>query len=442
MANIKLKGLLTEAEDFKARSKETGKLVHFKSKDAYQAALKAGSHEDPKAEKDKGSKVSTKPNDMFGGDYAKDRAGEPKSDGMATVNSIAAKTGLRAQAVAGWADENGVNLSKVSDDLQSKKLKPFDFTTAVVGKPGNNYSKAIIAKYSNNKTSADVKSIVKGILKTADKEFAGTHKLKDITDDITVDTSDNDGKELQARIDKGEDGIYVQTGETEGTVVFKDGTQYQFSHVEDGPIPVTKVGGNASNAEKSKYDDKSYWKDKEYGQGSQSVDDDGEDDDDSWGSGPLITSNRLDKIENALEDELKLDTNGYETSRESSGGGGGWEGPMTIYSKDADYDSDDFVSLSVGSPNNDGKYSIVFANANGEPHFEPDWDALTGDIDLEPQQAYNLTKTLMKMPEVEKLLKGEIKIDEFQPIYDKLKSKFSKTKAKKESTKLTSMIKR
>ena len=108
MANISLKRLF-EAEDFKARSKETGKLVHFKSKDAYQAALKAGSHEDPKAGKGKTAKVSTKPNDMFGGDYAKDRGGEPKADAMATVNAIAAGTGLRAQAVAGWADENGVN---------------------------------------------------------------------------------------------------------------------------------------------------------------------------------------------------------------------------------------------------------------------------------------------------------------------------------------------
>lgn len=76
MANIKLKGLLTEAEDFKARSKETGKLVHFKSKDAYQAAIKAGSHEDPKAEKGAQSKADANPNDMFGGDYAKDRGGE------------------------------------------------------------------------------------------------------------------------------------------------------------------------------------------------------------------------------------------------------------------------------------------------------------------------------------------------------------------------------
>ena len=72
MKNISLKSLL-EAEDFQARSKQTGKLVHFKSKDAYQAALKAGSHEDPKAQKGGASKGATKPNDMFGGDYAKDR---------------------------------------------------------------------------------------------------------------------------------------------------------------------------------------------------------------------------------------------------------------------------------------------------------------------------------------------------------------------------------
>jgi hypothetical protein len=150
MANISLKTLITEAEDFKARSKETGKLVHFKSKDSYDSALKAGTHTDPKDKKGKDSKASTKPNDMFGGDYAKDRGSEaPKVDGMATVNAIAAGTGLRAQAVAGWADENGVNLSKVAADLKSKKLKPIDFMTAVSGNPDNKYAKDIIAKYSN-----------------------------------------------------------------------------------------------------------------------------------------------------------------------------------------------------------------------------------------------------------------------------------------------------
>ena len=150
MANISLKRLF-EAGDFKAKSKETGKLVHFKSKDSYQAALKAGTHEDPNAKKGEEPKGAAKPNDMFGGDYAKDRGGEaPKSDGMETVKSIAAMTGLRTQAVAGWADENGVNLSKVADDIKSKKLKPMDFMTAVSGNPGNKYAKDIIAKYSQS----------------------------------------------------------------------------------------------------------------------------------------------------------------------------------------------------------------------------------------------------------------------------------------------------
>jgi hypothetical protein len=79
MANIKLKGLLTEAEDFKAKSKETGKLVHFKSKDSYQAALKAGTHEDPNAKKGEQPKGDAKPNNLFGKDYSKDRGAKPTS---------------------------------------------------------------------------------------------------------------------------------------------------------------------------------------------------------------------------------------------------------------------------------------------------------------------------------------------------------------------------
>jgi hypothetical protein len=189
----------------------------------------------------------------------------------------------------------------------------------------------------------------------------------------------------------------------------------------------------------NKSDDPSYWKDDKKSD-SSGFGDYGDDEDDSWGEGPQLTSDRLSKVETALEDELNLRGNGFETTRESGGGMGGWEGPMTIVSKDADQDSDEYISLSVGSPNNDGKFSIAFANANGEPYFEPDYDALTGDTDLEPQQIHKITKALMQMPEVKKLLKGEMTIDEFKPIYDKLKSKFSKTK--KESTKLTSMIKK
>lgn len=96
--------------------------------------------------KDSGGSVFGK----SGGASAKSDKIASKPDAMATVNSIAAGTGLRAQAVAGWADENGVNLSKVSDDLKSKKIKPMDFMTAVVGNPGNKYAKDIISKYSQS----------------------------------------------------------------------------------------------------------------------------------------------------------------------------------------------------------------------------------------------------------------------------------------------------
>jgi hypothetical protein len=350
MANIRLKELVEANVDPKlvARSKESGKLVYFKTPQAKNAALKAGSHLDPKAEKGGKPKADTNPNDMFGGDYAKDRGGNvPKVDGMATVNSIAAKTGLRAQAVAGWADENGVNLSNLSADIDSKKFKPMDLMTAISGNPGNKYAKDIIAKYSQ---SASV----------------------------------------------------------------------------------------------SKYDDNEYWKDAEFtdtrGGYVDSDDEDSEeyDDYDDEAEDVRLTSDRLDKVEKALEGDLDLRGNGFETTRESGGGQGGWEGPMQIFAKDK---VDTGYSISIGSSNNDGTFSIIFLEPGGEEAlFEPNWDALTGDNDLSAQQAYKVTKALMKMPEVQKLLKGEMKSKQFEPTYAKIKDKFSK--GKMESTKLTSMIKK
>lgn len=78
MANIRLKELVEANIDPKltARSKETGKLVYFKTPQAKDKAMKAGTHEDPKAKKGVQPKADAKPNDMFGGDYAKDRGAE------------------------------------------------------------------------------------------------------------------------------------------------------------------------------------------------------------------------------------------------------------------------------------------------------------------------------------------------------------------------------
>ena len=52
---IRLSHLLNEATDLSAKSKDSGKLVHFKSKDSYEKAIKAGSHLDPNSDSPKGA---------------------------------------------------------------------------------------------------------------------------------------------------------------------------------------------------------------------------------------------------------------------------------------------------------------------------------------------------------------------------------------------------
>jgi hypothetical protein len=124
MKNISLKALL-EAEDFKAKSKETGKLVHFKSKDAYQAALKAGTHEDPNAQKGGQAKVDAKPNDMFGGDYAKDRSGEaPKAD--MGVDKVVYNKRTKTVGIVRMADERGETKTDADGNVNTSELEPYN----------------------------------------------------------------------------------------------------------------------------------------------------------------------------------------------------------------------------------------------------------------------------------------------------------------------------
>jgi len=262
MANIRLKELIEANVDPKlvARSKESGKLVYFKTPQAKDAALKKGSHEDPKAKKGEQPKVDAKPNDMFGGDYANDRGGEtPKAD-----------------------------------------------------------------------------------------------------------------------------------------------------------TP-------------SKYDNKSYWKINK---------DDYETGAPSWSeSNPEFTAASLDLVNTAINDEFGKD---FEITRQYGGGEGGYEGPMQIFGKGK---GEDGYSISIGSSGQDGKFGIVFLEPGGEEAlFEPNWEPITGEENLTAQQAYKVSKTLLKMPEVQKLLKGEMKPKQFGPTYAKIKDMFSKGKT--ESTKLTSMIKK
>ena len=189
-----------------------------------------------------------------------------------------------------------------------------------------------------------------------------------------------------------------------------------------------------AKSEPSKYDDASFWKDDEkddstgidhYDSDEDDWYDDDEDDDD-YGEGPRLTSARLDKIDKALDDELKLSKRGFSMNRSSGGGGGGFEGPLEITHDDADFDNPENVAqLSVGSGENNGKFTIGFTNLDGEPLFNDEY-SLTDD-DFEPQEAHKMAKAIMKMPEVEKLLKGELSIEKFAPIYDKLKGKFNKS---------------
>ena len=156
MANIRLKRLF-EAEDFQAKSKETGKLVHFKSKDSYQAALKAGTHTDPKAKKGDVPKAAGNPNDMFGGDYSKDRGGEtPTSNTSHTpvkpdskeVNIISGFTRMREKFVADFINKHKLDADALSKFVHKGSLRDrMDVGTAMAGNPGNEYEKELIKKF-------------------------------------------------------------------------------------------------------------------------------------------------------------------------------------------------------------------------------------------------------------------------------------------------------
>lgn len=86
-----------------ARSKESGKLVYFKTPQAKAAAMKAGTHEDPKAKKGGQPKANAKPNSMFGTDYKKDRGGEASKDDTDWISNL---DSIDTSDVKGKADPN------------------------------------------------------------------------------------------------------------------------------------------------------------------------------------------------------------------------------------------------------------------------------------------------------------------------------------------------
>ena len=69
------------------------------------------------------------------------------------IDQIARLSGVRSTAIKDWVSENNLTSNDVSNimmGLGRKQIKPMDFSTAIVGKPNNKYSKEIIMFAKNN----------------------------------------------------------------------------------------------------------------------------------------------------------------------------------------------------------------------------------------------------------------------------------------------------
>lgn len=135
MANISLKSMLEASIDPKlvARSKKTGKLVYFKTPDAKAAAVKSGSHEEPKKDKKAQAKQAAKSADLFKGDYDKERGGYGSKPGPAYKNPLKSKED--------WDDLRSIYGGDVYDADGNVIKNPFetgdDFSDIKGPKPGD-----------------------------------------------------------------------------------------------------------------------------------------------------------------------------------------------------------------------------------------------------------------------------------------------------------------
>ena len=196
MANIRLKELVEANVDPKlvARSKESGKLVYFKTPQAKDAALKAGSHEDPKAKKGETPKAAAKPNDMFGGDYAKDRGAQ------------APKTPSKLSTM----------LSK--GDSKLNKLLNKHGITKDLAKKANDEATKLAASISKGKAPEDI----------------NTGDGKHMVDAIKNAKLNQDGttKELTSKLQKSPYGKFVKDDKNDNmTFFFYDGSNYEM-HID------------------------------------------------------------------------------------------------------------------------------------------------------------------------------------------------------------------
>jgi hypothetical protein len=276
-------------------------------------------------------------------------------------------------------------------------------------------------------------------LLTEEKAFTATNKE---TGNVSVfkskaarDAAVKAGSHEKRKTDK-DDAVDVPTGKKKPNMFSKD---------------VGYAAGDAKSDEPKKSEPSKY--DSEYFADDEKLDSVGYDsdtgdtyynDDDEGLAGYKKTVERLNKVERALDDELKLSDNGFTTARQSGGGGGYYEGPLEIYGDNAidddGYPREGAVTLSIGSGENNGNFSIALTSLeDGMNVFDGPY-SITGDRELSAEESFKLGKTLMKMPEMQKFLKGEISKEEFQPIYTKLVSKFGKSTKNETTMKLKNLL--
>jgi len=192
MANIRLKELLEANVNPKlvARSKESGKLVYFKTPQAKDAALKAGSHLDPKAEKGAQPKADTKPNNMFGADYKKDRGAETPKDNTDWMDDL---DSIDTSDIKGKADpdadsftHNDVFGATFKDPQTGKTITVGDAYEREDDSPAYQKAFAYVAKFDPDKEAVMGTQAYDDLNKKDDTDWM---------DDLdSIDTSDIKGK--------------------------------------------------------------------------------------------------------------------------------------------------------------------------------------------------------------------------------------------------------
>jgi len=153
LGNIKhelLKNLM-EADDetFVATKKDTGETSVFKSKEARDAAIKAGTHTMPATKKDKPKKVAG--SDLFGADYQQQRGGEqtpePKAEPKAEPESAPKDGDLKsviAQKSIDKAAQDGTDyINKIDDSTLDKQALSDTFKKVVNGESLTDAEKAL-----------------------------------------------------------------------------------------------------------------------------------------------------------------------------------------------------------------------------------------------------------------------------------------------------------